>query len=276
VTTAIDWTLDPADVPLVAPLRYSPLLFLGGYAGPAVAAAAVAAPALLSNPGLLLLCGLLVLVGGPFSLLYLWPMLRDPAQRPALEGVGWLAGLDPGRAVVAALAGTVASLGAAVTVGPTIVHALALGCLVAALPLVGLFDGAGEVDPGAGTLTFQERTVDVDTLSAVRSRRFDGVVVCLLSYVEGAGGVGRPYLVAVPDSVADDVLAVLGEGVAAAPDVRPREPDRTARVVLIGVALLSFATGASAVVFLREAAVLVALVTGGLGLLFAVGAYTVA
>jgi hypothetical protein len=196
VTTTLDWDLDPADVPVVATLRYVPLLLFGGYAGTAAVAGVLALPALLSNPGL--------------------------------------------------------------------------------LALVGLFDGAGTVDPEAGTLTFQERTVDVATLAGVSRYRFGGVVVCRLSYAEGAGGVGSPYVVAVPALVADEVLAVLEAGVAADPGVTPRETDRTARAVLAGVALLFFATGAGIALLVPDAAVLVALVTGGLGLLFVLGSYYVA
>lgn len=276
MTTPIDWTLDPADVPLVAPLRYVPLLLFGGYAGTAAVAGVLALPALLSNPGLLALVGLLVLVGGPFSLVYLWPMLRDPAQRPAREQWGWIGRLDPWRAGLATLAGAVTVLAGAPTVGSAAVYAAFILCLLVAMPLVGLFDGAGTVDPEAGTLTFQERTVDIATLAGVSRYRFGGVVVCRLSYVEGAGGVGRPYVVAVPEPFTEEVLAVLDAGVAATPDVDVREPDPAARAILAGAALLFFGAGTGAVLLLDEAAVLVALLTGGLGLLFAVGAYTVA
>jgi hypothetical protein len=95
-------------------------------------------------------------------------MIREPAQRPDADQFGWIATLD--------------SSG----VG-----------LVVALPVLGLFDAEGRIDADAGTFTVQERTIDTETLASVRPHRFGSVTVCRLSYVDGAGGVGRPYLFAV-------------------------------------------------------------------------------
>ena len=203
-------------------------------------------------------------------------MIREPAQRPDADQFGWIATLDPSGVGLAILAGALAGLVTAATVGSTALYLLFVVGLVVSLPVLGLFDVEGRIDADAGTLTVQERTIDTETLASVRPHRFGSVTVCRLSYVDGAGGVGRPYLFAVPADVADDVVSVLEDGVAAEADVTPRTPDPLARVVLGGVALLFLGVAAGAVLFLGDAGVVVALITGSLGILFAVGAYYVA
>lgn len=257
MTTAVHWNLSPTDLPRLGLVRYVLFVFYGAYLGPAVVGGLLGLPALLANPGLLALVVLLVLVGGPVSLLYLWPMIREPDQRPDADQFGWIATLDPAGVGLAILAGALAGLVTAATVGSTALYLLFV---------VGLFDAEGRIDADAGTLTVQERTVDTETLASVRPHRFGSVTVCRLSYVDGAGGVGRPYLFAVPAGVADDVLSALEDGVAAEADVTPRTPDPLARVVLGGVTVL----------FLGDAGAVVALITGSLGFVFAVGAYYVA
>jgi len=274
VTDAITWDLSPADVSIVAPLRYVPLLLVGGYAGITVTAGIVALPGVLSNPEVLALVALLTLVGGPLSLLYLWPMIRDPDQRPSLDQFGWLATLDPLPAVAAAVSGAILAVVGLATIGSTAVYGLLVLCVVLSLSILGLFDAEGSLDPTAGTLAFQERAVELDTLAGFRTWEFDSVTVCWLSYVDGAGGIGTPYLVTVPDSIAEEVLPALTAGVEADAGVEPRAVDRTARLALLGVAALSFGTGVSALLFLGGSGRLfVAVVTGGLGTLFVLGAY---
>lgn len=278
MTASVDWDLSPTDVPTVATLRYAPILFFGGVGGLIAIAGIVAAPALLRNPEILALVVLLALVGGPFSLLYLWPVIRDPDQRPDAAGLGWLQSLDPVRAGITAVAGTITILVGAATLGGMTVYVLLLLCLVVPLPLVSLFDGEGRVDREAGTLTFQGRTIDVETLAAVRRYRFETVTVCWLSYVTGEGGPGRPRVVAFPDPVADEVLATLEAGVAADADVRTeeRETDRAAQAVLGGVAVLFFGIAGGAILVFGESGVPLASIGGLLGLVFVLGAYAVA
>lgn len=274
--TAIYWDLSPTDLPRLGLLRYLLFVFYGAYFGPALVGGLLGLPALLANPGLLALVVLLGLVGGPMSLLYLWPMIREPAQRPGPDQLGWIATLEPSGVGLGILVGALAGLVTAATVGSTALYLLVVVGLVVSLPVLGLFDAEGCVDADAGTLTVQERTVGVERLVAVRPYCFGSVTVCRLSYVEGAGGLGRPYLFAVPADVADEVLSVLDSGVAAEADLTPRQSDPLARAVLGGVALLFFAVAAGALLSLQDAGVVVASIVGSLGVLFAIGAYYVA
>jgi hypothetical protein len=86
----LSWELSPADVRFGWLLVYLPVAFLGGHVGLLLVTAVALVPAMLADPRLLALAALLVLVGGPFSLLYLWPMLRNPDQRPDPGRHGWL------------------------------------------------------------------------------------------------------------------------------------------------------------------------------------------
>ena len=56
------------------------------------------------------------------------------------------------------------------------------------------------------------------------------------------------------------------------PDVEPRATDRTARAVLGGLGVLCLGVAAGALLFLGDTGPVLALVTGGLGLLFLAGA----
>lgn len=276
MSASIDWTLSPCDVQYVSHLRYAPVLFFGGYLGLLVVVGLLTAPALISNPEVLVLVVILLLVGGPMSLLYLWPMIRDPDQRPDVGRHGWLTSLDPVKSGLTAVVGTGVVLLGTTVVGGRVVYALLLLCVFVPTALVTVFDGHGHVDPDAGTLTFQERTVDLATLAAVQRYRFDAVTVCWLSYVSGESKLGNPRVVAFPESVSEAVLGELEAGVAADADVRRRETDRTAQLVLGVLAALSFGVGSWAVLVPDDSALPLAFVGGSLGLLFLVGAFGVA
>jgi hypothetical protein len=273
----LHWEFSPADVPFGAFLLYLPVVFLGGHVGLLALVGVALVPAVLSDPRLLGLAVLFLLVGGPFSLLYLWPMLRDPDQRPDPGRHGWLEFLSVPGLVVASIIGTVLLVGGTRLFGAWI----RLACVVVfgfvPLPLLGLFATEGSVDGDAGTLTFGYRTVDVTLLARVRRHRFGDITVWWLSYVAGAGGFGKPRLVVVPAAVAEEVLAVLRTGIEADPGVSRRETDPVARAVLGGLAVAFLGTAMASLAFLGgPARVFVAGATAALGVLFAAAAYYVA
>ena len=99
MTAPTRWTLSPTDSPFVAALRYLPAAFFGGYILLGAVSVLTVLPALVANPSLLAVVVLLGLVGGPLCLLYPWPVLRDPNQRPTLGESAWFADLQPARVV---------------------------------------------------------------------------------------------------------------------------------------------------------------------------------
>jgi len=269
----LTWDCSPADYRVTSLLRYLPFVFLGGYVGIGLVAGALALPGLLGSPELLALVALLALVGGPMSLLYLLPMLRDPDQRPDLDSRGWYEGISPVGVLLAAAAGTALTLaGAALTGGAS--HFLGVVVFLA-IPvfLLGVVDGEGQVDPSDGTLTYRESTVDVTRIDGVRTWQVGSLVLVWLDYVPGTSGP-RPRLLSVPADVADDIVDALRAGARTNVDVEQRDPDRLAQATLavtsllfFGVALGAYLSGVSA-----DARPAIAFVTGGIGLAFLLAA----
>ena len=124
--STIQWRYDAADSWLLRVLAHGFVAGLGGTVLLAAVGVVLALPALVGSLGVgpLALVVLLALIGGPASLLYLWPMIRDPDQRPGMgEAVGdgahpWspastavAGGLFLGTGVLAALAASEAFVG---------------------------------------------------------------------------------------------------------------------------------------------------------------------
>jgi len=234
----IEWRHDARDSRALRVLAHGfvaalggPLVLLGG-------ALLLALPDILSgaDPRILALIALLGLVGGPFSLLYLWPMLADAEQRPS-----------PGPFGAERLPWTVRSTAAATVAGGALFGGLAVvgvagdalfGLAVALLfspVLVNLFSAVGRIDDG-DRLICNGQEVTLARLTGVRSVRVGGVVVCWLSYARGTGLL-VPRFVTVPVEVADAVLAALKGGVGAE-SPEPRTPDRAVQIVVCSAGLL--------------------------------------
>jgi hypothetical protein len=276
-TEDLQWELSPADAPYGILLLYLPVVFLGGHLGMLALVGVAFLPAITADLRLVGLVVLLVLVGGPFSLLYLWPVIRDPDQRPSFDGVDWLAHLHPAGVVVASVIGTVLVVGGSRLVGSWTRLVLFAVLVLVPLPLLALVVEEGHLDRRTGEIDLQYRTVDVEEVAGVRSLRFDSVTVCWLSYADGVSRWGSPSLLVVPDTVAEEVLAALTAGVDGDAERSPRDPDPVARVVLAGIAILCLGSAVGAAVFLDGPVrgMLVGL-TGVLGGLFAAAAYYVA
>gem|GEM_PF-973906 len=188
-----EWSYDAAASRSLRLLSHLPVAAVGGVFLPAAGASVafvIADPGVLRSP-FVLLVALLALVGGPMSLLYLWPMLADPDQRPTRSAFSGTDGSPfTARSVgAAALAGALAVL-ALVAVGVPfgVVYGLVVGCVLSPI-LVAAATTEGTLDDGR--LTIDRREVPLDRVAGVRSIRVRGFVVLLV-----VGCVFSPILVA--------------------------------------------------------------------------------
>jgi hypothetical protein len=231
----------------------------------------VAATFVLANPSILLsgpafLFALLLLIGGPLSFLYLWPMLTDPEQRPSLAefegGSGFPFTL---RSVsLAAVSGAFGILGLmALDVPFGIVYALVVGCVFSPL-LVAVLTTHGCLEDN--TLTINRTKIPIDRLTNVRSVRVRELVVVWLSYVPRSG-VFLPRFAVIPDGRATTVLSTIESGIDTDPEVEP--PDRAVRAVGFGTGALFLAVAGLAygVIETPAARLYFAVTVGGLGVL---------
>lgn len=196
-----------------------------------------------------LLVGLFALVGGPASLLYLLPMLRDPAQRPVFfpESVDrplsararWGAGVVGAGVLLVAW-----WVAVPFAVGVAAVAALAgLGYVLAAT--------RGHVDPETATLRLRARAFDLSPATEYRTRRLGplGLVTLAVPTRPGRfGGVRTRFTVPVDalDAVtaALDAVVATNEGQATA----GRDPNPVVRGVALALALLFVGAGVGGVV----------------------------
>ncbi|TKR25217.1 hypothetical protein [Natronomonas salsuginis] len=217
---------------------------------------------LFSGPGLVLL--LLLVIGGPFSLAYLWPMLTDPEQRPSTAEFAGAEGFPFSvRSVsIAAASGAVVILGLVVVGVPfEVVYWLVVVCVFSPI-LVAMATTRGELD-GEG-LAINRTEVPLARLRRVRSARLGDHTVVWLSYVERTG-LFVPRLFVVPRSKREAVLDRLDAGVDADPAIEP--PDRAVQTVLLIGGALFLGVAALASVSIDEPAIRLyaAVVLGGIG-----------
>jgi len=197
--------------------------------------------------GVLALVALLALVGGPFSVLYLLPVVTDPdARRSLSEDLPEYHRLDRWKLVLAAVLGAAGIL-AAVYAGSWLTLGALLLVPTVSFGVAGTLDADGALDAAAGTLVVQDREVDLDAVADHRRIDVGGHAVLWLSHA-GPNELDRPRLLVVPRSVADAAVAAIPETTGASGEHRPPAE----RAALIGTAL----------VFLGLAAVLVAVGRG--------------
>jgi hypothetical protein len=246
----------------------------GGVALCALALLAFVAVSTLAGGGdadALVLFATLLLVGGPFSLLYLWVAAgvagTDRLREMLFDAYPAAGDFSLRRALVASVVtavGLVAALRVAAPLVPAYLVALVLGRMVVAAR-----HSAGELDPEAGALVLERsrrHEFDVAGLSSVRHGRIGDYVVCWLGY--DVGGLRNPHLLVVP---ADDFPAVetaLDRLTAAETDAT--STSRAARGALVALGLLFLGVAAAVALLARGegAAPVVAygvLVLGGLG-----------
>jgi len=269
-TEAVAWRADPDPRPRTL-LRYAGVGLFGGVALTVLALLAFVAVSTLAGGGdadALVLVATLLLVGGPFSFLYLWIAAdvagTDRLREVLLDAYPAAGDFSVRRALVASVLSAV-GLVAALRVHGLLVLAY-LVALVLGRTVVALRHSAGELDPETGTLVLdgqRRREFDVTGLSSVRSRRIGDSVVCWLGY--DAGGLRNPHLVAVPAGDFPAVGAALDRLAAAETDASPPSAAARGAIVALGVLFL----GVAAVLARGEGAAPVVaygvLALGGLG-----------
>src|SRR6056297_381587 len=197
--------------------------------------------------GVLALVTLLALVGGPFSLLYLLPVVTDAdARRSLSKDLPRYRRLVRWRIALAAVIGAGGIL-AAVYSGSWVLLGALLLIPTVSFGVAGSLDVDGALDAAAGELVVQGRAVDLDAVADHRRIDVGDYAVLWLSYA-GPNDLGRPRLVVVPRSVADAAVAAVPEEPPEHDGSRPTAE----RAALVG----------TAAVFLGLAAVLVAVGRG--------------
>ena len=278
----VEWRIDAANSRFVRWVVYGWLGLFGG--GGLLAFGLVASGALASalegEFGQLALLVLLVLVGGPFSVLYLWPAIRSETRPPRSLFVPDSAA-DPEEpladryaeafswhgAFVAAILSALALIALAWLDGRILLAYVALWFVL--LPIASGFVVWGRVDPREPSLEYRTGTVPLEAIEGVRRRRLGGIVVYRLSYRSGTRRLSTPsWLTLTPEAAAavDRALEV-----AEADEAEPRASNRAVRLVAVGIGL-SFLGLAVAIWLLAAAnppvAIYGSLVTGLLGLFF--------
>jgi hypothetical protein len=223
---AVAWRYDSTTEPWLRALTAAAAaLLFGPYS--AVVLSIVFVVLVSGNTEVTALVALLALVGGPISVLYLWP-LRDPDQRPALFDDWSLWWFDARQALA------FAAVGAAVTIAATFVDPGALYALflagVAATLLASVCSVSGRVDPESGTIDTRYQEIAIADIASVRTHRVGPLVVVR---PRSPGRVGTvPWYFLVPASDAPAVLDAVEAGIDSTPDpTLDRERNRTVRLV---------------------------------------------
>lgn len=184
------------------------------------------------------LVALLVLVGGPVSLLYLWPALGSRERRRAFPNpfgdeksdgsAGWLVGgLTPRQLAMALVTGTAAVL-AVSRLAPGAFSWLLAGWIVVVL-LASVVSSRGRIDPVEGTMTYWERSVPLDRVARYRRLPFGSLVAYHVTYVRGERRFTTPSLLVLPG----DVARIFERTVEGTPRSEPGEPpNRRVRIAL--------------------------------------------
>lgn len=270
----LEWAYDASTSRVLRWVSHLPVAGLGGafLLGGAVVAAGVVTSPTVPDPRVLLRVGLLVLVGGPYSLLYLWPMLTDPAQRPSVDEFAGAEGFPFSLRSVggAAVLGAVCLAGLlAAGIPVPIVYWLVVAAVFSTLP-VAVVTTRGRLD--GGDLVVDGTGVPIERVEGVRSLELGGVVLCWVSYASSSG-VFLPRLFAVPVASADAVRDALRSGAGRSPH---REGFGTGtRIVLltVGGSFLAVAALAYAAIDQRLVGGYLTAIVGVIGVLFCVAGW---
>ena len=249
----VSWTYDYTTEPWLRWLaRAGAAALLGGYLvffGSGVVG--LVAAMLSGGPAIWLLVALLALVGGPFSLLYLLPLLRDSDQRRGLVFSGRERRVPLREWLAAGVVGAIV-LGASALVSPLFAGGL-FACGAVAGIVAALCSTRGTIDPGSATAERGQREWDLSRVTGYDTSRF-GPFVLVSIETAGPRRVGSvPSRLLVPASAAADVTAALDAITAGDREVDVRDSNTTVRVVALLFALL-FAAGGVGLGWLADSA----------------------
>lgn len=270
----VEWAYDASNSRLLRVVAHLPAAGIGGafLLAVGVFGALFLTDPELPDPRVLVFVGLLILVGGPFSLLYLWPMLTDPEQRPS---TGEFAGAEGfpftlRSVVTAAVLGAVGIAGSLVLGVPVeVVYGIVVAFVFSTLG-VALVTTRGEL--AADELSVNGTEVPLERVAGVRSAGLGDVVVCWISYAPRSG-LFLPRLFVVPVGSADAVRTRLRSGAGRSPERQGF--DALTRVVLLAIGVSFLGAAALAFTAIDERAVggYLAAIVGAIGVLFCVAAW---
>lgn len=248
----IAWSIAPTDTGGGRLACYALAGAIGGFATLFVALAGLALGAAIldRDPGALALIALFLLVGGPFSLLYLGPLVVDPEERPGLPAP--FADIDRSALDPVALAGSVA------------IGALVLALLFLQRPVyafvgltVGLLAGtigvyltapAGSIDPVAGTLTVYDREHDLCDLTSISTSPFGDLVLVRPRFVPTPGGRDAPTFFTMPRDAYEHATQPFQDGIDT-PSEAVDSPSTGERIALATFAVATLALAAAIAFF---------------------------
>lgn len=271
----LEWRYDATTSRPLWVLAHAPVAALGGVFAWALGGILVVGIAGFVTGGTdlrtVLLGGLLILVGGPLSLLYLWPMLTDADQRPRIEAVASDEMPFTRRSTAAATAVGVAAFGALAAAGvpsPTleVFVFLSAGLVVP----VAVLSTHGHIEDGR--LRNYGGAVDLSSVRAVRTLRVGDVGLAWVSYVRGTGLLA-PRLLTIPAADRRTVLSALR-----AHETTPVETDTgpIVRTILVATGLAFLGAAALAFVAVDRGLYLrgyLSGIVGAIGVLFWVVAW---
>lgn len=234
----ISWSIRPETSRTVQVCFYGAFGLLGGWGFLAVTSIAlvVATQAVHGEFWLLALAVLFILIGGPLSVLYLWPLLTDPRQRPTRAQLV-PAGVTPRRLGGVSLLSAIVLVGAAWLdpLGPFLVVGSGV---VVLLPVGAMLQSEGEIDPTERTLTTGDHTVALDTLTGVRRVSAGGLTVHWLSYAAGTASVPTPRLLVLPTPTARTARETLERGIDhAVPETTQSASNQLVQATLGGIGI---------------------------------------
>lgn len=192
---------------------------------------------------------LLALVGGPASLLYLLPMLRDTDQRPSIypEEMTMGLALSVRQRVALGLSGGAVLVGSW-WLDPRVAAAIVGGGVLAGLTYA-LAATRGTIDTERAVLDTGAREFELDRVTGYRSRRLGPLSLVTLAAPNRPGRLGRSTTrLLVPTARLADVEAALDVVVATADPETGRDPNPQVRLAAGVLALLFLGIGAAAVV----------------------------
>ena len=241
--TEVEWRYDAHSSRVLRLVAHAFVAGMGGSILLMVGLTLVSLPEILPHlgAGQLLFVALLVLVGGPFSLLYLWPMLTDADQRPNVTAFTWDEERIPWTKrsfVVAVLGGALLLLGLATAGVPFDgLFALVVGAIFSPV-VVSLFTTDGSIEDDR--LVCNGTSVPLRQVAGVRTLAVGTAVVYWISYARGTGFLA-PRLITVPIQQSEAVRSELKYGEALDPE--ESKPDRVVQLILgvMGVLFLSVA-----------------------------------
>lgn len=250
----VEWRIDAASSRTIRLVTYAwfgllgggVLLALGLGLGLAFGAAGAGEYAI---AGLILL---LLLIGGPFSILYLWPAIQSGSFTPLTQFVFDPAS-DPEETIGERYSRTfswqwvVASIGIHVVAIPAllILEPRLLGGYVAlwfaALVLVSTIQSWGRIDTTEPAFEYRTGTIPLAAVTRVRRWRVGSLSVCWLSYQSGTKTISTPSLVVLTPEAARAFEMARSLVADVEPETRSHQTAPKLVAVTMGLGFIAFA-----------------------------------